>query len=59
MSKRPAIAAMAALVGAYLIGAFIAWDWNPGHWDAAGRMALGVMAPLWAAWAGVCSVMRA
>ena len=28
------------VVAGYLFGAFVAWDWNPGHWEAVGRALL-------------------
>jgi hypothetical protein len=43
--------ALAVFPSVYLLGAFIAWDFNPGNWDASAR-AFVVFFAIWIA-AGV------
>lgn len=42
------VLAILPVPGAWCLGAFVAWDWNPGHWDAPGRFIiamLGILTP--------------
>lgn len=48
----------ACIAAFYLIGAFIAWDWNPEHWSTDGRAFLASIGVVMTAFAnaGVAGV---
>lgn len=35
--------ALSVFASGYLLGAFMAWDWNPGNWDSSARSLGGLM----------------
>lgn len=38
------LAPIAAISAVYLLGAFIAWDFNAGNWDQRDRFFIGILA---------------
>lgn len=45
------LAPIAAIAAVYLLGAFIAWDFNAGNWDQDLRAFIGIIAVVVAGWA--------
>lgn len=41
----------------WILGGFVAWDWNPSHWEMGGRSAVIAMASV--AWAIAGSIATA